>query len=85
LLKSWGLLGLFDVVDKLYDMPLRLGYWLLCPFIVIYGFLTDKSDRRRFVVPSGAGRVVVGPDNLVGSFEPWVVAAIREYVRRYPK
>jgi hypothetical protein len=66
-------------------MPLRLGYWLLIPWIVIYMFLTDKSDRRRFSVPSGAGRVVVCADDLVGSFEPWVVATIQEYVRRHPK
>lgn len=72
------------IVERLYSMPLRFGYWLLLPFICVYYVFTCKFDRRRFIISSGAGRVVVSADFLEGSFGPEDVAVIREYVRGHP-
>lgn len=74
------------MINRLYDMPLRFGYWLLLPFICVYYIFTEKKQcKTSFLVGWCGLQIQVYPDNLVGDISDRDKLLILEYMRRHPE
>lgn len=74
------------MIDRLYGMPLRLGYWLLLPFICVYYILSEPVPCKTTFLVSWCGlQIRVSPDFLVGDISVREKDLIREYMRRHPE
>jgi hypothetical protein len=72
------------MINRLYDMPLRFGYWLLMPFILIYYILTTKQPKTTFLLNWCGMQLTFSPDEMIGLPEEQT-KLILEYMRRHPE
>lgn len=74
--------GEISLVSRLYDMPLRFGYWLLLPFIMIYYIFTTKTQKTTFLLTWCGVQITVDPNQMIGATEEQK-QLIREYMWRH--
>jgi len=72
------------MINQLYDMPLRMGYWLLLPLILIYYILTTKQPKTTFLLTWCGMQITVEPNQMIGATEEQK-KLILEYMRRHPE
>ena len=75
------------MINQLYDMPLRMGYWLLLPFILIYYILTTKQPKTTFLLTWCGMQITIDPDMMDTGTEEYreLQKQLKTYMQRSKK